>query len=34
MHDNVANIKLDDMRPGEKPVMLIKRHWIILVKLF
>jgi len=34
MHDTTRDIKLKDMRPGEKPLMLIKRHWIILVKLF
>lgn len=34
MHDNAADIKLDDMRPWEKPIMLVKRHWIILMKLF
>ena len=34
MHNNIKDIKLKDMRPWEKPVMLIKRHWIILVKLF
>lgn len=30
----IDEIKLDNMRPGEKPVMIIKRHWIILVKIF
>ncbi len=34
MHDKAKNIKLNDLRPGEKPLMLIKRHWIVLVKLF
>lgn len=34
MHNSIKHIKLKDMRPGEKPVMIIKRHWIILVKLF
>ncbi|MDQ7008900.1 MAG: PH domain-containing protein [Candidatus Gracilibacteria bacterium] len=34
MHNNINHIKLDDMRPGEKPIMIVKRHWIILVKLF
>ena len=34
MHNLVNSIKLKDMRPGEKPLMLIKRHWIILVKLW
>jgi len=33
MHNDVKSIKLKDMRPGEKPIMLIKRHWIILIKL-
>jgi len=33
MHDLVNSIKLNDLRPGEKPLMVIKRHWIILVKL-
>ena len=30
----IFSIKLNDIRPGEKPIMIIKRHWIILVKLF
>jgi len=34
MHDTAKDIKLKDMRPGEKPILLIKRHWIILVKIF
>jgi len=34
MHDLVNSIKLNDLRPGEKPLMVIKRHWIILVKLW
>jgi hypothetical protein len=34
MHSNINDINLKDMRPGEKPVMVIKRHWIILVELF
>ena len=34
MRDTAKDIKLNDLRPWEKPVLLIKRHWIILVKLF
>lgn len=34
MSTNIDSIKLKDMRPGEKPIMIIKRHWIILVKLW
>jgi len=34
MHNDIKNIKLKDLRPWEKPLMIIKRHWIILVKLW
>jgi len=35
MHkEEVNNIKLEDLRPWEKPLMVVKRHWIILVKLW
>lgn len=27
-------IKLKNLRPGEKTIMVIKRHWIILIKLW
>ena len=34
MHDTAKDIKLKNMRPWEKTLMVIKRHWIILVKLW
>jgi hypothetical protein len=34
MHDKAKDIKLDDLRPGEKTIMVVKRHWVVLVKLF
>ena len=33
MHNDIKDIKLKDLRPWEKPIMIIKRHWIILVQL-
>ncbi|MCD5380447.1 PH domain-containing protein [Candidatus Gracilibacteria bacterium] len=32
-HDVAKSIKLKNMRPGEETLMLVKRHWIILVVL-
>lgn len=32
-HDAAKGIKLKNMRPWEKTLMLVKRHWIILVVL-
>lgn len=34
MSSEVNKIKLKDLRPSEKPLMLIKRHWIIILKLW
>lgn len=34
MSNLINSIKLNNLRPGEKPLMIIKRHWIILVKLW
>ena len=33
-HDNAKSIKLKNMRPWEKTLMVVKRHWIILIMLF
>jgi len=33
MHDTAKDIKLDWMRPWEVTKMLIKRHWIVFIKI-
>ncbi len=32
-HDTAKDIKLKNMRPWEKTLMVVKRHWIILIML-